>query len=72
MYDFLGIGLVSFGSTEGIVTDKDTGVCEPCGDRFIVPARVFYTDLGPAFKCFDLVDLIVDFRLGVRDVAGSA
>ena len=79
--DFFGIGLIRLGRTERVVTeipdqdgidsaDKDAGVREPVGNRFIVSAGMFHADFRFAVKAFDLLDESVDGRLGVWNVTG--
>ena len=50
--------------------DKDAGVREPVGNRFIVSAGMLHAGFGFAVKAFDLLNKSADSGLGVWDIAG--
>ena len=79
--DFFRIRFIRLWSTERVISeipdqdgidsaDKDAGVREPVGNRFIVSAGMLHAGFGFAVKVFDLLNKSIDSGLGVWDIAG--
>ena len=80
--DFFRIRFICLWSTERAITeipdqdeidsaDKDAGVREPVGNRFIVSAGMLHAGFGFAVKVFDLFNKSIDSRLGWRMLQGG-
>ena len=79
--DFFRIRFICLWSTERVIpeipdqdgidsADKDAGIREPVGNRFIVSAGMLHANFGFAVKAFNLLNKSIDSRLGVGNATG--